>query len=236
MLLIANCFLVNCTVPVQPINGLMLGEDHSLGANITLQCSNGYRPSSPTISYCTQDEVWIPEPDEYNCTFVVGNKIIDLCINSLVMINNIISIASMDLTSSRNMSEDRIDCPGDTILYNCSITSNSEDLYLQWEVILPNMHLITTVFDGTALDGIADDLDMNISATLTRYTRDEYIESTLILTLLRGVNMNGTIINCLSNIVNGTELAQFNTSGIMPSFVSEYVYSVVWEICIPTTD
>ena len=42
------------------------------GGTVTYQCNDGYRPSLSFISTCTEDAMWMPDPEEHNCTLVVG--------------------------------------------------------------------------------------------------------------------------------------------------------------------
>ena len=48
-----------------------------------------------------------------------------------------------------------------------------------------------------------DFLDMNITTTLTEYMNDEFIESEIVLTVLRNVSMNGTVLECQSEDLAG---------------------------------
>ena len=51
-------------------------------------------------------------------------------------------------------------------------------------------------YDVNSVRGTMDLLDMNISTTLTKLRPGEYIESVVVLTLLRNINMNGAILEC----------------------------------------
>lgn len=106
-----------------------------------------------------------------------------------------------------------IDCIGDSVTYNCSIQSNREHAFLMWEITNPEQMPIEIIFDNSSSLSVVMNYDMNISAVLTRYIRDEYVESTITLTLLRP-DMNGTLVNCSTPIVNAEEVWLFNSSGI----------------------
>ena len=97
----------------------------------------------------------------------------------------------------RIVSREDIDCPGDTISYNCSIQSNSETVQLTWRVTLPGQMPIDITYDNTSNLNTVDNLGFSITTTLTTYTRDEYIESTIVFTVLRDVVMNGTELECI---------------------------------------
>ena len=90
------------------------------------------------------------------------------------------------------------ECPGDTISYNCSVQSNSENLQLTWRVTLPGMMPVNRTYDGTSSRNTADNLGVNIITTLITYYSEEYIESTITLTLLMDFVTNGTILECIS--------------------------------------
>ena len=121
-----------------------------------------------------------------------------------------------------NTSRDDIYCPGDTISYNCSITSNSEMPHLTWKVTFPGLEPINFTYNRSSSILWIDHLDMNISITLlnftttslTEYVNEEFIESMLIFTVLENVTMNGTIVECgIANLHNDTATLFANTSG-----------------------
>ncbi len=59
-----------------------------------------------------------------------------------------------------------------------------------------------------------DNLSVSVSTVLTRYITDEYIESTLVLTLMRDVNSNETRIDCeIGDLGIMTMVSFVNTSG-----------------------
>ena len=89
-----------------------------------------------------------------------------------------------------------IDCSGDTIIYNCSILSNSESLHLTWSINLPGLEPFNITYTATSTLRHMGKLDFNISSILTEFRLDEYIESQITLTLLKNVTMNGTELTC----------------------------------------
>ena len=111
---------------------------------------------------------------------------------------------------------DDIECPGDTIPYNCSIMSNSEYVHLVWLVTLPGQMQRNITFDGSSSLNSANNLDMNITATLTNYIPEDYIESVIVLTVLSGVTVNGTEIECRSaDLDSTTAIVDVNISGML---------------------
>lgn len=118
-------------------------------------------------------------------------------------------------------SREDIDCPGDNITHTCSILSNSEDLFLKWVISPPEVTPIQVTYDSNNISeiNVTRNLDMIGSVVLTRYippdgiVMDGYIESTLTITLL-SADVNRIGVMCATDIVNATEFALFNTSGI----------------------
>ena len=123
--------------------------------------------------------------------------------------------ASVNLVPlERNVSRMDIDCPGDTISYNCSIQSNSETVQLTWRVTLPGQMPVDLTYDNTSNVNTVDNLGFNIITTLTNFTRDEFIESIIVFTVLRDLAMNGTDLQCISeDLDNVTTMVLVNISG-----------------------
>ena len=111
-----------------------------------------------------------------------------------------ICVVNVNLTlAETNFSRGDINCPGDTISYKCSVLSNSKTIELTWRVTLPGMMPIDITYDSMSILNTVDtDLGYNITTTLTDFTVDEYIESTIVFTVLRGVAVNGTVLECIS--------------------------------------
>ena len=66
--------IARCEAPTHPLHGFM--ENVPLlpigGSNFTFRCKNGYKPSNPVISVCTDDAEWYPDPMEHTCILVTG--------------------------------------------------------------------------------------------------------------------------------------------------------------------
>ena len=108
-----------------------------------------------------------------------------------------------------------IDCPGDTIIYNCSVLSNSEMVHLTWYVTFPGLTPINITYGNDSSINISSHLGMNVSATLMRYEADQYIESVIMFTLLKNVTLNGTLLECsvAPSLDSDNMFVLVNTSG-----------------------
>ncbi len=72
---------------------------------------------------------------------------------------------------------------------------------------------VTIKYDNISTLNNTDSLPFGVSTLLTEYRTDEYIESIIVLTVLRNVTVNGTILNCISNLENETVTISVNSSG-----------------------
>ena len=119
-------------------------------------------------------------------------------------------------TKPRISSRTDIECPGDIISYVCSVHSNSENVQLKWHILFPRQSPIEILYDHASTTNIADTLKLGVETTLTNFTRDNYIESLLELTIIKGVPINGTEIECSSENLNSVRIEVLvNTSGIV---------------------
>lgn len=131
-----------------------------------------------------------------------------------------VAFVNLEFLESDKMSLD-IDCPGDTVTYNCSIESNTETLHLTWSVKFPVVLPIQITYDTYFGDifGKIDSLDMNVTASLLDF-RDGYIESIITLTVLNA-DTNGTIVECsITDLDYDMVTVLVNTSGT-------YVLSII---------
>ena len=122
-----------------------------------------------------------------------------------------------------NTRRDDIYCPGDTISYNCSIISNAEATHLNWKVTFPGLMPISFTYNSSSSLYKIDNLDMNISVTLTdftttnltEYVHEEHIESILTLTVLKNITINKIKLECsIADLHNDTVTVYINTSGM----------------------
>ena len=99
----------------------------------------------------------------------------------------------------------------------CSVQSNSENVELEWLVTFPGQDtIIMILYTNDSERNAVDYLPMNLTARLTQYRMDEGVESEIVLTVLRNVSMNGTIVECMSeDLASEVEIVYVNTSGIV---------------------
>ncbi len=100
---------------------------------------------------------------------------------------------SLELTST---GEKSIDCLGDIISYSCSIFSNSETLHLIWRVSLPGLLPINIPYNMTSNLNLVEFFPHNISAGLTEYRKNMYIQSSINFKLSKNIDLDGTQLEC----------------------------------------
>ena len=88
-------------------------------------------------------------------------------------------------------------------------------MHLTWHISIPDLSPLNITYDGTSTINVINVLDFNISTTLTMYRPDMYIESTIFLTLLKNVTMNGTLVECNidPDLDSASIIMPVNTSG-----------------------
>ena len=117
----------------------------------------------------------------------------------------------------RDVVRNDTDCPGDTIHYQCSVMSNSETVQLTWRVTLPGMMPVNITYDSTSLPNTVDtDFGYNITTILTDFIPDMYIESTIVFTVLSDVDLNQTLLECISeHLDESLDRVLVNIAGIL---------------------
>ncbi len=90
-------------------------------------------------------------------------------------------------------------CPEDAIIYNCSISSNHEFLSLRWRITLHDLMILDFTFDRENTNYSFP----NITASLTHYRPDEYIESILVVNQMSIIN----IVECRFEDLNSSSTA-----------------------------
>ena len=78
--------------------------------------------------------------------------------------------------------------------------SNSEMVQLTWLVTLPGGMTANITYTNNSILNTGDhiSIDNNIVTTLTGYASNEYIESTIAFTVLADVDLNVTMLECIS--------------------------------------
>ena len=114
----------------------------------------------------------------------------------------------------RNITRPNIDCPGDTLSYNCSVVMNTDRVDLTWIITLPGQIPISITYDNTSVLDDLDYLDESVITTLTEYRSDEYIESIATIIVMSNITLNQSKIECtISNQKIESIIAFVNTSG-----------------------
>ena len=98
----------------------------------------------------------------------------------------------------------------------CSVHSNSENVQLKWQLAFPTESPLEILYDHASTTNTVDILKTGAKAILINFTRDNYIESLLELTIVKGVPINRTKIECSSENLDNANVEVFvNTSGIV---------------------
>ena len=108
-----------------------------------------------------------------------------------------------------------IECPGDTIPYDCFILSNSETIHLTWSVILSGQ-LTNSVTYSTADSGFNNrtNLDTYIITSLTAFKTDEFIRSTLEVIVQPNIPIHGVEVECsISDLGSASVSVVVNRAG-----------------------
>ena len=87
-------------------------------------------------------------------------------------------------------------------------------MHLLWTVVLSGLIPISITYDNASSIMLTDSLPMNISVVLVNYIMDEYIESILVLTVLRNFTFNGSRLECSSGDLDNVTASVFvNSTG-----------------------
>ena len=118
------------------------------------------------------------------------------------------------MTIERIVPRSDIECPGDIIPFNCFVESNSETVHLTWRVTLPTGVTVNITHNSASSVNQFHQLNNFISSSLTQFMNDEYIESSLNITVDAGVLINQTKIECLiGHLENVSLYVLVNISG-----------------------
>ena len=105
---------------------------------------------------------------------------------------------------------ENIECPGDIILYNCSIQSNSEAVHLTWRVTLPGEIPISITYPNPSISFNST----YITTSLTGFRSDEFIHSTLEVSLQPDILTEEIMIECsIGDLGNDTAIIDITESG-----------------------
>ena len=121
----------------------------------------------------------------------------------------------MSLQLSGKVKREDIVCPGDTVTLLCFIQSNSENLYLEWEITLPGANRpirVTYNSEATSDINVTRNLDMIGSVTLTNYTHTQELDSGYFESTLTVAPKPWIIVKCATDI--RYEMFVFNVSGM----------------------
>ena len=129
--------------------------------------------------------------------------------------------ATANLTElSRMPLQENIECPGDVIAHICSVQTNSEDPQLSWRFTPPGSTPSEEIaFNASSEPGMVRLSSNGMVRTMLQQfmnltTTDTYIESVLELTLIAGIHVNQTFLECLSgNLASDSEYVDVNTAG-----------------------
>ena len=109
------------------------------------------------------------------------------------------------------MSREDILCPLDIIPFNCSIDSNSEVIHLMWRVLIPGEFQINITYSDVT-DELTN-LSSYITTVLTDFKSDEYIFSTLEISVFSGIPTDKIMLECsIGNLANDSTTVFINTS------------------------
>lgn len=129
----------------------------------------------------------------------------------------------MSITADeRNNSRADIECPGDTISYNCSIMTNSPDPELIWTVSVPG-DVPRTIIYNSSNSAMTDRfiMDLGISSTLISMSMTDvlnyvvtYIDANIEFTVQNGVTLRESMLQCgIRDLNDDTILVSVNISG-----------------------
>ncbi len=179
----------NCNHPSSPLYGSVNYSSIAEFSNATISCNAGFIPSTEVFTTCSSG-LWVPAPENHVCTSV-----------NLRLLEN-------------SMSRSDIDCPGDTISYNCTVQSGSPLLHLKWIVSFFEGETREVLYNNRSTFNNQTVLDFNTQIYLVSSERG-YLESVIVFTVATGVTLNGTELECrIDNIDSERDTVSVNKSGM----------------------
>ena len=127
-----------------------------------------------------------------------------------------------------------MNCPGDIISYQCSISTNSEIPSLTWTVTLPGkMPLMITHSKNRIIHNVNSLLNSLITSKLEAFTNDTFINSVLEVKLQANISTNQTQIQCsMQNLSAADTTVYINTAGITKEWVEQGSHTVGILSCV----
>ena len=120
------------------------------------------------------------------------------------------------------ISGDDVLCPGDSIVYICLVTSNSENFFLTWHITLPgNLSVNITYSNSERLDTtVFLHFNPDITSILTKFIPSQVIESIIVFTVpdSGSVLVNETILECGTSerAVDALIMSDFSPGKFLP--------------------
>ena len=87
-------------------------------------------------------------------------------------------------------------------------------LHLIWTITLPERMPIIILYDSTSTLFLVDHLHPSVSSILTKRRTGEYIQSVVILTLIKDINLTGSMVECsITNLDSESTVVDVNSAG-----------------------
>lgn len=105
-----------------------------------------------------------------------------------------------------------INCPGDVVSYNCSISSPNI-LHLTWLVTLPGSPTINVTYTRISSRNSPTSHHRSFSSVLSSYIDEQYIESIIMFSVLREIDITGTTVQCTMGTIEASITLTSQTTG-----------------------
>jgi hypothetical protein len=100
------------------------------------------------------------------------------------------------------------DCPGERRSYTCTVLTALQHPQLTWIVNLPGSSPVEITYNGSSPENSLVRHSASFSHVLKRYSAWEYIESTIIFTVVEGVLLDRGTLEChAENLTNVTTMS-----------------------------
>ena len=145
--------------------------------NVTYKCEDGFSPSNNvSTSTCRSkgsyhDFKWTPPLEEHHCS-------------------------SLKLEfHEKKSSSSKLFCPLGTISYKCTVNSTEPNMYLEWIVLYLGQLPQSAIYNRSSIAPNVTKLSKIVNTTLDT-VQYEYMESTVILTQLPGIDLRKALLTC----------------------------------------